>query len=58
MVSDKYFTISIDDGNPTDQKTAELLNKYDLKAIFYIPDNPPPKEGREGIRHQTHCKIV
>jgi peptidoglycan/xylan/chitin deacetylase (PgdA/CDA1 family) len=33
----RYVTISIDDGHPTDVKTAELLEKYGLAATFYIP---------------------
>jgi len=37
MHKDKFLTISVDDGHPTDQRSAELLNKYGLKATFYIP---------------------
>jgi len=37
MVQGKYLTISVDDGHPTDYKSAELLSKYGLKATFYIP---------------------
>lgn len=37
MSQDKYLTISVDDGHPTDLKSAELLSKYGLKATFYIP---------------------
>lgn len=33
----KFLTISVDDGHPIDHKSAELLNKYGLKATFYIP---------------------
>ena len=32
-----FVTISVDDGHPTDLKTAELLCKYGLKATFYTP---------------------
>ena len=32
-----YVTFSVDDGHPTDLTTAELLQKYELKATFYIP---------------------
>jgi peptidoglycan/xylan/chitin deacetylase (PgdA/CDA1 family) len=32
-----FVTFSIDDGHPTDLRTADLLQKYDLKATFYIP---------------------
>jgi len=32
-----YVTISIDDGHPTDLKTAELLDDVGLRATFYVP---------------------
>jgi peptidoglycan/xylan/chitin deacetylase (PgdA/CDA1 family) len=32
-----FVTISVDDGHPTDLRTAELLQKYGLKATFYVP---------------------
>jgi peptidoglycan/xylan/chitin deacetylase (PgdA/CDA1 family) len=32
-----FVTISIDDGHPTDLRTADLLQKYGLKATFYVP---------------------
>jgi len=32
-----YVTISVDDGHPTDLRTADLLAKYGLLATFYIP---------------------
>lgn len=31
------FTCSVDDGNPSDMRMAELLSKYCLKATFFIP---------------------
>jgi len=34
---EKYVTISVDDGHPTDLRTVELLSKYGLNATFYIP---------------------
>lgn len=34
---DPVFTCSIDDGHPTDMKTAELLQKHGLNATFFIP---------------------
>lgn len=34
---ERYITISVDDGHPTDLRTVDLLNKYGLKATFYIP---------------------
>lgn len=33
----RFATISVDDGHPTDLRTAELLTKYGLKATFYTP---------------------
>jgi len=33
----RFVTISVDDGHPADQRTAELLAKYGLKATFYAP---------------------
>ena len=33
----KYVTISVDDGHPTDLRTVDLLMRYGLKATFYIP---------------------
>jgi peptidoglycan/xylan/chitin deacetylase (PgdA/CDA1 family) len=34
---EKYVTISVDDGHPTDLRTVDLLHKYALTATFYIP---------------------
>jgi peptidoglycan/xylan/chitin deacetylase (PgdA/CDA1 family) len=34
---EKYVTISVDDGHPTDLRTVDLLHKYGLKATFYVP---------------------
>ncbi len=39
----RYVTISIDDGDVTDLRTAELLNKYGLQATFYIPARNPER---------------
>jgi len=36
-------TISVDDGDPRDFRTAELLNKYGLEATFYIPSKNPER---------------
>jgi peptidoglycan/xylan/chitin deacetylase (PgdA/CDA1 family) len=33
----KYVTFSVDDGHPSDFRTVDLLQKYGLKATFYIP---------------------
>ncbi len=44
MAQDKYLTISVDDGHPTDLRSAELLNKYGLKATFYIPKINPERD--------------
>jgi peptidoglycan/xylan/chitin deacetylase (PgdA/CDA1 family) len=39
-----FVTISVDDGHPTDQRTAELLHKYGLKATFYVPARNAERE--------------
>jgi peptidoglycan/xylan/chitin deacetylase (PgdA/CDA1 family) len=31
------FTCSIDDGHPTDMRTADILDKHNLNATFYMP---------------------
>jgi peptidoglycan/xylan/chitin deacetylase (PgdA/CDA1 family) len=36
-INEKYITISVDDGHPTDLRTVDLLHKYGLTATFYIP---------------------
>jgi peptidoglycan-N-acetylglucosamine deacetylase len=38
-----FVTISIDDGDPSDLATAELLNKFGLRATFYIPKGNPER---------------
>jgi peptidoglycan/xylan/chitin deacetylase (PgdA/CDA1 family) len=44
----KYITTSWDDGHPSDGRLAGLLEKYDLKATFYIPKiNPGHRMMRE-----------
>jgi peptidoglycan/xylan/chitin deacetylase (PgdA/CDA1 family) len=39
-----YVTISVDDGHPTDLKTAELLASFNLRATFYIPARNPERQ--------------
>jgi peptidoglycan/xylan/chitin deacetylase (PgdA/CDA1 family) len=34
---EKYVTLSVDDGHPTDLRTVDLLHKYGLTATFYVP---------------------
>ncbi len=34
---DPVFTCSIDDGHPSDMRTAELLQKHGLSGTFYVP---------------------
>jgi peptidoglycan/xylan/chitin deacetylase (PgdA/CDA1 family) len=34
---ERYVTLSVDDGHPTDHRTVDLLQQYGLKATFYIP---------------------
>jgi peptidoglycan/xylan/chitin deacetylase (PgdA/CDA1 family) len=52
-MNQRYITISVDDGFPDDSRAADLLDKYGLKATFYIPArNPehavmPPSQIRE-----------
>ncbi|HTS08611.1 MAG TPA: polysaccharide deacetylase family protein [Candidatus Eisenbacteria bacterium] len=41
---EKYVTISIDDGHPSDLRTVDLLNKYGLQATFYIPGSNAERE--------------
>ena len=41
MTHRSYITFSIDDGHPKDLRTADLLNKFELKATFYIPATNP-----------------
>jgi peptidoglycan/xylan/chitin deacetylase (PgdA/CDA1 family) len=38
-----YLTISVDDGHPTDLRTAELLRRHDVKATFYVPATNPER---------------
>ena len=47
-----YITISVDDGHPTDLRTADLLEALDLRATFYIPASNPerPVMSNEEIR--------
>lgn len=40
---DRYVTISVDDGHPTDLRTADLLDNYGLSATFYIPASNPER---------------
>lgn len=44
--------ISFDDGHPLDLKTADLLEKYGLTAIFFIPSCSPLKD--EEIQRLAH----
>jgi hypothetical protein len=43
LTSNRFVTISVDDGDPRDFRTAELLHKYGLKATFYIPSRNPER---------------
>jgi peptidoglycan/xylan/chitin deacetylase (PgdA/CDA1 family) len=49
----RFVTISVDDGHPTDLRTAELLSKYGLKATFYVPASNPEREvlAADGLRN-------
>ncbi len=44
MKTDKFVTISIDDGHPSDLRTRDLLNKYGLRATFYVPARNQERE--------------
>ncbi|MDD5069931.1 MAG: polysaccharide deacetylase family protein [Candidatus Omnitrophica bacterium] len=50
----KYLTISVDDGHPTDLRSAELLSKYGLKATFYIPKANPER----GVMSESNIKKI
>ena len=39
----RYLTVSVDDGHPTDFRSADLLSHFDLKATFYIPKTNPER---------------
>lgn len=40
---ERYLTISVDDGHPTDSRTAELLQAFGLRATFYVPATNPER---------------
>jgi len=42
-MSNRYVTISVDDGYPADFKAADLLHKYGLQATFYISVRNPER---------------
>jgi len=39
----RYLTVSVDDGHPTDVRTADLLARFDIAATFYIPAHNPER---------------
>jgi peptidoglycan/xylan/chitin deacetylase (PgdA/CDA1 family) len=39
--TERYITISVDDGFPNDSRAADLLSKYGFQATFYIPARNP-----------------
>ena len=43
MMNQSFVTISVDDGHPTDLRTKDLLEKYGLKATFYVPATNPER---------------
>ena len=43
LLADRYVTISVDDGDAGDMKTADLLHKYGLQATFYVPGRNPER---------------
>ena len=38
-----YLTVSVDDGHPSDMRSAELLQKLGLKATFHVPARNPER---------------
>ena len=44
MQREAFVTFSVDDGHPLDMRTADLLQKYGLKATFYIPARNAERE--------------
>lgn len=66
----RYLTISVDDGHPSDSRTAELLLAAGLSATFYVPATNPehavlaPRELRTiaesfevGAHTFSHCPL-
>ncbi len=51
-MTDRFVTISVDDGHPTDLRTAELLGRYGIAATFYVPVTNPERAvlSKEQIR--------
>jgi peptidoglycan-N-acetylglucosamine deacetylase len=43
LAKTRFVSISVDDGDPRDFRTAELLHKYGLEATFYIPAKNPER---------------
>ncbi|HTZ97445.1 MAG TPA: polysaccharide deacetylase family protein [Terriglobales bacterium] len=43
LTTTRFVTISVDDGDPRDFRTADLLKKYGLEATFYIPSKNPER---------------
>lgn len=43
LAKTRFVTISVDDGDPLDFRTAEMLHKYGLEATFYIPSKNPER---------------
>ena len=67
---ERYLTISVDDGDPRDSRTADLLREHGLRATFYVPATNPerpllaPAALRElsesfeiGAHTYTHCSL-
>ena len=39
----RYLTVSVDDGHPLDERTAELLARHGMRATFYVPAVNPER---------------
>jgi len=50
----RFLAISVDDGHPTDLRTAELLRRYGLKATFYVPATNPERP----LLSQTELRAI
>ncbi len=41
--TNRFISVSVDDGHPTDLRTAELLCKHGVPATFYVPARNPER---------------
>jgi exopolysaccharide biosynthesis WecB/TagA/CpsF family protein len=58
--AERYVTISVDDGHPTDLRTLDLLQEFNLKATFYVPcanDERPVMTPYEIREIDRYCEV-